>query len=225
MYKKVKNQLIIKFIVKQNQLFSITRGNYIPLFCFKYIHFDTKIRKFVKKQIMNNRVETALNEQIKKEASSSQFYLAMASWAENNGLNGTAKFMYSHSDEERFHMLKLVKFVNERGGKAIIPAIEQPPVEFKNLKNVFELLLSHEISVTDSINNLVDICLQEKDYTTHNFVQWYVSEQLEEEALARLVLDKIKLIGNDNGGLYLFDRDLESSIIQANNSNQMNDGK
>jgi ferritin len=67
--------------------------------------------------------------------------------------------------------------------------------------------------------------LQEKDYTTHNFVQWYVSEQLEEEALARLVLDKIKLIGNDNGGLYLFDRDLESSIIQANNSNQMNDGK
>jgi ferritin len=174
---------------------------------------------------MNNRVESALNEQIKKEASSSQFYLAMASWAENNGLNGTAKFMYSHSDEERFHMLKLVKFVNERGGKAVIPAIDQPPVEFENLKNVFELLLSHEISVTDSINNLVDICLQEKDYTTHNFVQWYVSEQLEEEALARLVLDKIKLIGNDNGGLYLFDRDLESSIIQANNSNQMNDGK
>jgi ferritin len=67
--------------------------------------------------------------------------------------------------------------------------------------------------------------LQEKDYTTHNFVQWYVSEQLEEEALARTVLDKIKLIGNDNGGLYLFDRDLESSIIQANNSNQMNGGK
>ena len=88
---------------------------------------------------MNNRVEIALNEQIKKEASSSQFYLAMASWAENNGLNGTAKFMYSHSDEERFHMLKLVKFVNERGGKAIIPAIEQPPVEFENLKNVLAL--------------------------------------------------------------------------------------
>jgi ferritin len=179
----------------------------------------------VKKQIMNNRVEAALNEQIKKEASSSQFYLAMASWAECNGLNGTAKFMYSHSDEERFHMLKLIKFVNERGGKAVIPAIDQPPVEFKNLKNVFELLLTHEISVTESINNLVDICLQEKDYTTHNFVQWYVSEQLEEEALARTVLDKIKLIGNDSGGLYLFDRDLESSIIQSSNSNQMNEGK
>ena len=164
---------------------------------------------------MNTRVEKALNEQIEKEASSSQFYLAMASWAENNGLNGTAKFMYTHSDEERFHMLKLVKFVNERGGKALIPAIDQPPVEFNNLENVFELLLQHEIMVTESINNLVDICLQEKDYSTHNFVQWYVSEQLEEEALARTVLDKLRLIGGDKGGMYMFDRDLENSAIQA----------
>lgn len=164
---------------------------------------------------MNTRVESALNDQILKEASSSQYYLAMASWAENNGLNGTSKFMYTHSDEERFHMLKLVKFVNERGGKAIIPAISQPPTEFDNLKSVFELLLKHEISVTDSINNLVDICLQEKDYTTHNFVQWYVSEQLEEEALARTILDKLKLIGDDNGGMYMFDRDLEASVLAA----------
>jgi ferritin len=162
---------------------------------------------------MNARVEQALNDQIQKEASSSQFYLAMASWAENNGLNGTAKFMYTHADEERFHMLKLVKFVNERGGKAIIPPIDQPPKEFNDLTNVFELLLEHEKKVTESINNLVDICLQEKDYTTHNFVQWYVSEQLEEEALARMVLDKVKLIGNDKGGMYLLDRDLENSAI------------
>lgn len=164
---------------------------------------------------MNARVELALNDQVEKEASSSQFYLAMASWAENNGLNGTAKFMYTHSDEERFHMLKLVKFINERGGKAIIPALSVPPKEFKDLTNVFELLLEHEIMVTESINNLVDICLQEKDYTTHNFVQWYVSEQLEEEALARMVLDKLKLIGGDKGGMYMFDRDLENSAIQS----------
>ncbi len=162
---------------------------------------------------MNVRVEQALNDQIQKEASSSQFYLAMASWAENNGMNGTAKFMYQHSDEERFHMLKLVKFVNERGGKALIPSIKQPPTEFRDLVQVFELLLEHEIKVTESINNLVDICLQEKDYTTHNFVQWYVSEQLEEEALARTVLDKLKLIGGDKGGMYMFDRDLENSAI------------
>ena len=164
---------------------------------------------------MNKRVEKALNEQIRKEASSSQYYLAMASWAENNGLNGTAKFMYSHSDEERFHMLKLIKFVNERGGKAEIPSVEQPPKDFDQLEKVFELLLMHEISVTESINELVDICLQEKDYTTHNFVQWYVSEQLEEEALARSVLDKLRLIGGDKGGMYMFDRDLETAATTA----------
>ena len=90
------------------------------------------------KIIMNKRVEEALNDQIKKEASSSQYYLAMASWAESNGLNGTASFMYTHSDEERFHMLKLVKFVNERGGRAVVPQLEKPPHEFKNLKNVFQ---------------------------------------------------------------------------------------
>lgn len=165
---------------------------------------------------MNNRVVEALNDQIEKEASSSQFYLAMASWAENQGLNGTAKFMYAHSDEERFHMLKLVKFVNERGGVAQIPGLSLPQQTFNNLEQIFQLLLEHEIAVTDSINNLVDICLQEKDYTTHNFIQWYVSEQLEEEALARTILDKIKLIGSDKGGLYLLDRDLENSSISAN---------
>ena len=93
----------------------------------------------------------------------------------------------------------------------------QPPKEFRELKNVFELLLEHEIGVTASINNLVDICLQEKDYTTHNFVQWYVSEQLEEEALARMMIDKLKLIGVDNSGMYMFDRDLENALIQPAN--------
>jgi ferritin len=166
---------------------------------------------------MNTQVEKALNDQIEKEASSSQYYLSMASWAESNGLNGTAKFMYLHSDEERFHMIKLIKFVNERGGKAIVPAINRPPIEFDNLESVFTLLLEHEIKVTESINNLVDICLQEKDYSTQNFVQWYVSEQLEEEALARTILDKLRLIGGDNGGMYMFDRDLENSAILPKN--------
>lgn len=164
---------------------------------------------------MNARVEKALNEQIKMEASSSQFYLAMASWADTKGLSGTAQFMYMHFDEERFHMLKLVKFVNERGGTAIIPGLENPPAEFDSLTNVFSLLLEHELNVTASINDLVDVCLQEKDYTTHNFVQWYVSEQLEEEALARTILDKVNMIGEDKAGLYMFDRDLENSSIQS----------
>ena len=168
-----------------------------------------------KNKAMNKRVEKALNDQISKEAMSSQYYLSMASWAECNGLNGTAKFMYTHSDEERFHMLKLIKFVNERGGTAIIESLEKPPVSFKNLESVFAELLAHEIRVTESINNLVDVCLQEKDYTTHNFIQWYVSEQLEEEALARTILDKIKLIDGDSGGMYMFDKDLENAAIAS----------
>lgn len=148
--------------------------------------------------------------QIQLEADSSQFYLAMASWAETNGLNGVASFLYRQSDEERMHMLKLVRYINERGGKAVIPALKQPPKNFKSLSFVFEELLSHEIAVSTEINNLVESCLKEKDYTTHNFLQWYVAEQIEEEALARNINDKLNLIGSDKGGLYLFDRDLES---------------
>jgi len=160
--------------------------------------------------MLKEKIEAALNAQIKIEAESSQFYLAMASWAETKGLNGTAQFLYLHSDEERMHMLKLVKFVNERGGHAVVPALPQPPTEFNDLNSIFQTLLDHEVMVSEMINKVVDVCLQEKDYTTHNFMQWYVSEQIEEEALARTILDKLNMIGSDKGGLYLFDRDLEN---------------
>lgn len=159
--------------------------------------------------MMSNKVSAALNKQIELEASSSQFYLAMASWAETQGLNGVSSFLYAHADEERMHMLKLIKFVNERGSHGVVPALKQPPVTFKSVKAVFETILSHEMKVTSEINKLVEITLKEKDYTTHNFLQWYVSEQIEEEALARNIVDKLKLIGDDKGGLYFFDRDLE----------------
>ena len=158
-------------------------------------------------------IEDALNKQIKVEAESSQIHLAMASWAETEGLGGTAQFLYKHSDEERMHMLKLVQYVNERGGKAIIPELVQPAKNYKSLPNLFQTLLDHEIMVSGDINNLVDICLTEKDYTTHNFMQWYVAEQIEEEALARTIMDKLNMIGSDKGGLYLFDRDIESISV------------
>ncbi len=166
--------------------------------------------------MINKKLEKALNNQVKIEAESSQAYLAMASWAECNGLNGTAMFLYEHSDEERQHMLKLVKFINERGGKAIIPQLSKPTTSFKGVKDIFTALLNHEVNVTKDINEVVDVCLKEKDYTTHNFMQWYVSEQIEEEALARNIMDKIELIGNDKGGLYLFDRDLENLFSTTN---------
>jgi len=160
--------------------------------------------------MLSNKVSNALNAQIELEASSSQYYLAMASWAETQGLNGISAFLYGHADEERMHMLKLIKFVNERGGHGVVPSLKQPPATFKSVKSVFEEILKHEIKVTNEINGLVDITLKEKDYTTHNFLQWYVGEQIEEEALARQIVDKLKLIGDDKGGLYFFDRDLEA---------------
>lgn len=163
--------------------------------------------------MLNKKVEKALNDQIKVEAESSHIYLAMASWAEINGFQGAGIFLYQHSDEERLHMLKLVKFVNDRGGQALIPNLSQPDKDYKSLNNVFSLLLSHETKVTAEINKVVDVCLKEKDYTTHNFMQWYVSEQIEEETLARNVLDKLKLIGNDKGALYFFDRDVATMKV------------
>ena len=160
--------------------------------------------------MLSPQVSKALNKQIEVEGFSSQYYLAMASWAETQGLNGVSAFLYHHADEERMHMLKLIKFVNERGGHGLVSALKQPPVTFKSVKAVFEEILKHEIKVTAEINSLVDATLKEKDYTTHNFLQWYVSEQIEEEALARQIVDKLKLIGDDKSGLYFFDRDLES---------------
>lgn len=163
--------------------------------------------------MVSNKVEAALNKQIEFEATSSQYYLAMASWAETQGLGGIAQFLYAQSDEERQHMLKLIKYVNERGGQALIPAMKQQPQKFKSINFVFEEVLKHEVMVSNEINGLVDICLKEKDYTTHNFLQWYVAEQIEEEALARKILDKLKLIGDDKGGMYLFDRDLPTISV------------
>lgn len=170
--------------------------------------------------MLKGKIEKALNNQIKIEAESSQIYLAMASWAETEGLGGTAQFLYKHSDEERMHMLKLVQYVNERGGKALIPQLSQPEKEYKSLSNLFQTLLDHEILVSGEINNLVDICLSEKDYTTHNFMQWYVAEQIEEEALARTIMDKLNMIGQDKGGLYLFDRDIEGISVANESANQ-----
>ncbi|NJX14143.1 ferritin [Tamlana crocina] len=165
--------------------------------------------------MLSKSIEKELNNQIKIEAESSQIYLAMACWAEVKGLEGVAGFMYSQSNEERDHMLKLIKYVNERGGHAHVSALAAPNVTFNSFKEMFEELYKHEVFVSESINELVHISLQEKDYSTHNFLQWYVSEQIEEEAMARTILDKINLIGDDKGGLYLFDRDIENLTVST----------
>jgi ferritin len=143
------------------------------------------------------------------EAESSQAYLAMASWAEiQPGLDGVTEFFYQQSNEERMHMLKLIRYINERGGFAVVPELKQPIITFQSLQRVFEEFLKHEIRVSESINELVGLALMEKDFATHNFLQWYVSEQIEEEHLARTLNDKLELVGDDKSGIYLFDRDI-----------------
>lgn len=157
---------------------------------------------------MNTTIENLLNDQIKYEATASMQYLSMASWADANGYNGVAEFFYEQSEEERLHMTKLVKFVNERGGNVIIPQLEKPKADFNTLNELFDMFLSSEVFVTEQINHIIFECLQNKEYNVHNFMQWYVTEQLEEEAMARTLLDKLTIIGDDKSGQYLFDRDI-----------------
>ena len=168
--------------------------------------------------MLSKNIESALNDQVRIEAESSQTYLSMASWAETHGLEGVSKFMYAQSDEERVHMLKLVKFINERGGHAQVTQLKAPKTTYLTFQEMFEELYKHEVFVSESINELVHIALSEKDYATHNFLQWYVAEQIEEEAQAKSILDKIHLIGDDKGGLYLFDRDIQQLVTNASSN-------
>jgi ferritin len=159
--------------------------------------------------MLQKSIQEALNKQVEMEAESSQAYLAMASWAEiQPGLDGVTEFFYQQSNEERMHMLKLIRYINERGGFAVVPELKQPIITFQSLQRVFEEFLKHEIRVSESINELVGLALMEKDFATHNFLQWYVSEQIEEEHLARTLNDKLELVGDDKSGIYLFDRDI-----------------
>lgn len=159
--------------------------------------------------MLSKTIQEALNAQVAMEATSSQAYLAMASWAEiQPGLDGVTEFFYQQSAEERMHMLKLIRYINERGGFAMVPALPQPIITFTSLQKVFEEFLKHEVMVSESINQLVGLALDERDFATHNFLQWYVSEQIEEERLARTLNDKLELVGDDKSGIYLFDRDI-----------------
>jgi ferritin len=157
--------------------------------------------------MISPNITKLLNQQIHHEATASNVYLAMASWAEVNGYEGISLFLYQHSEEEREHMLKLFHYINERGGKAEVPTLAAIKSDFSSVNEVFQSLLEHEVMVSNEINKLVEASLAEKDFTTHNFLQWYVAEQMEEERLARTMLDKLSLIGNDKAGLYLFDRE------------------
>ena len=159
--------------------------------------------------MLPKKVEEILNVQVEKEDYSSQLYLAMASWAENKGMEGVAGWLYAQSEEERLHMLKLVKYINERDGVAIIQGMETPPSDFKDVFSMFDQVLEHEKYISASINEIVAVCIAESDFTTQNWIQWFVNEQIEEEASVRAIIDKLNLVGKNN--LYMFDRDIMST--------------
>lgn len=158
--------------------------------------------------MLSKKIEKLLQEQIEVESNSSYGYLAMASWCESNGMEGGAAFFYNQSDEERIHMLKLFKYLNESGGHALAPENKKPKSDFKNIIELMKYFHESEKKVSASVNKLVYMANQEQDYTTLNFLQWYVTEQHEEETLARSILDKIKLIGTSGNGLYLIDNEI-----------------
>lgn len=157
--------------------------------------------------MLNKNVEAILINQIEKEMYSANLYLAMASWAEQNGFGGVAKWMLAQSQEEMDHTLKFVSYVNSRGGKAIVSAIDAPPADYADVKELFEATLAHEQYVTSLINDIVAVTIEEKDFTTNQWMQWFVTEQIEEEENVNAILDKIKLLGN-SGNYYHFDNDI-----------------
>jgi ferritin len=164
---------------------------------------------------MNNNVEISLNKQINAEEHSSRLYFAMAIWCERNGFAGSAKYLYAHAEEERMHMVKLVHYVNERGGNVVTDSLPKPKNDWDNILAIFKEVLAHEEMVTSMINSMFEVCMQEKDYLTSNFLQWYIQEQVEEEAGARDVLDKLKLAGGSQGGLFHFDKEMDALAVVA----------
>ena len=158
--------------------------------------------------MISRSMEKALNDQIKLECYASFLYLSMASWCDAEGLEGCAQFMHRQSNEEREHMMRIFHYISEVDGHALTPGVKQPPTKFKSVISLLEDVYAHEQKVTASINKLVALSNKENDYSTLNFLQWYVEEQREEEALMRTILDRVKLIGDGPLSLYYIDKEI-----------------
>ena len=158
--------------------------------------------------MLSANVIKLLNDQMNLEFYSSNLYLQMSAWCEQQGFEGAAKFLSAHAAEEMQHMRKLFTYLNETGAQAIISAIEAPSHEYKSLKEVIEITYEHEKLITSKINELVGKTFEEKDYSAFNFLQWYVAEQHEEEKLFSSIIDKFNLVGEDGKALFFIDRDL-----------------
>ncbi len=154
------------------------------------------------------KVEEAINKQINQELFSEYFYLSMAAYFESEGLSGLANFFKVQGEEERFHAMKFFNYLNERGGRVILEAIKKPATEFKSAIEVFEMAYKHEQLVTSLINDLMDLSMKEKDFATMSLLNWFIDEQVEEEASMDNILNQLKLIDGKGNGLLMLDKEL-----------------
>lgn len=160
--------------------------------------------------MLKKSIEKALNEQINAEIHSAYLYLSMSAYFQAQGLTGYANWMRVQFQEEMAHGTHIFDYVCERGGRVQLSPIAEVDVEFNGITDVFERALAHEQKVTALINNLVDVSQQENDHATRSFLQWYVDEQVEEEANAEQILNNLKLINGEGQGLLMMDRELQS---------------
>lgn len=159
-----------------------------------------------------------LNIQLTKEAFASQIYLSYAAWANSQGYQGISNFLFRHAQEERNHMMKILEYILKRGAEVQIKAIPAPPEFPTSIIDCFEKVFEHEVGNTKDVYKLVKMSLEEEDWATWNFMQWFVKEQVEEETLALNLLDKLKITGGEkenNNALYSLDRDLSNTPDEA----------
>jgi len=153
-------------------------------------------------------LENALNDQINAELYSAYMYLSMSAWFDDAGLPGMAKWMKAQYQEEMFHVDKFFHFVLERGGKVTLRAIDAPPTSWDSALDAFEKTLDHEQFVTGLINTLASLCMDERDHATLNFLQWFIAEQVEEEATASELVNQLRMVGKSGHGMLMIDREL-----------------
>lgn len=162
--------------------------------------------------MLSEKMIQALNEQINAEMYSAYFYLAMNAYFESKSLAGFSHWMRMQAQEEMLHAMKLYDYVNGCGGQVVLHAIAKPPAQWHSPQEVFADVLSHEQKVTGLINNLMNLALDERDHATSGFLQWFIAEQVEEEAHVGAVVDKLKLIGADSSGLFVLDQELAKRL-------------
>ncbi len=159
--------------------------------------------------MLSERMMKALNKQLNAELYSAYLYLSMAAYFESKNLKGFANWMRVQAQEELMHAMKFFDYINERRGRVYLEAIEKPPTEWKSPLDVFEATYEHEVKVTSMINDLVNMSMEEKDHATYNMLQWFVAEQVEEEASADEIRQQLRMIKEDGRGIMMLDRELK----------------